>query len=236
MNLTTATPREIDTELARLDGEYAKLGGQREGKIERARLLNDERPRYVGRKRKEWPTTVEEMLNELALKIAGEQLAPYDMPNAVKVIEEIDALDKAIAANRAACEPLEAEYSRRPWARFFLVQGGHIHSGMWCQGGSIRWDTVRGWQPELSDADVPAVVAKLGPLLCTKCFPSAPVEYTQGVQKPVDDTYCTNRQPVPGSYNPRLYQVRGTCGECGATKVSIIKQGMNLRKHKRPAK
>jgi len=50
------------------------------------------------------------------------------------------------------------------------------------------------------------------------------------------EIYCTNRRPVPGSYNPRLYQVRGTCGECGATKVSIIKQGMNLRKHRRPAK
>lgn len=232
MDLTAATPREIDTELARLDGEFAKLGGQREGKIERARYLNGERPRYVGRKRKEWPTTVEEMLNELALKIAGEQLAAYDMPQATEVIEAIDALDKAIAANRAAYEPLEAEYRRRPWARFFLVKGGHIHSGMWCQGGSIRWDTERGWQPELSDTDVEAAVAKLGPLLCTKCFPSAPVEYTRGLEKKLPEGYCDGQGERGEKLQMQYASPRGVCPKCSQP-VGVTSLG-KVRRHKLP--
>lgn len=47
------------------------------------------------------------------------------------------------------------------------------------------------------------------------------------------DGYCLNTVPIPGSYNPRRYQVRGHCATCGATDVSVT-QTMKLRKHRRP--
>lgn len=228
--LATQTPREIDEQLAALDGAYFKLGSERAGKIERTHHLLDERPRYISRNRKEWPTSADEALNALALKIAGEQLAAYDMPRAKELIEAVDTLDTAIAANRAAYEVLEAEYARRPWTRFFLVQGGHIHSGMWCQGGSIRWDTVRGWQPELSDTTAEAAVAKLGPLLCTKCFPSAPVEYTRGLEKKLPEGYCTGQGQQGRNLQMQYASPRGKCPECGQG-VGVTSLG-RVRRHK----
>jgi hypothetical protein len=67
------------------------------------------------------------------------------------------------------------------WSRFFLVRGGHIHSSLSCttcnKNGSR---TAFQWLTELSGLTEEDAVAKYGAVLCTVCFPNAPVEYTNG--------------------------------------------------------
>lgn len=69
---------------------------------------------------------------------------------------------------------------------------------------------------------------------CAHCCPTEVTEHAaNATKKPVADGYCLNTVPVAGSYNPRRYQVRGSCKTCGATGVSMTKT-MNLRKHRLP--
>ncbi|QYN17493.1 hypothetical protein [Amycolatopsis sp. DSM 110486] len=69
------------------------------------------------------------------------------------------------------------------------------------------------------------------------CTPEAMKAYQElkaSAKAASDNVYCENKSAVRGSYNPRLLYPRGTCRDCGATKVSMTKT-MNLRKHKRAA-
>lgn len=75
----------------------------------------------------------------------------------------------------------QADYTG--WSRFFLVTnvGGHIHRDMNC---STCFPTTQyGWLTELSGLTEAAAVAEYGEILCSICFPSAPVEWTNGENK-----------------------------------------------------
>jgi hypothetical protein len=89
-------------------------------------------------------------------------------------------------AMRIALDEAQAEYQSRNanyggWSRFFLVRGGHIHSSLSCptcnRNGSM---TIFQWLTDLSGLTEGDAVAEYGAVLCTVCFPSAPVEYTNG--------------------------------------------------------
>jgi hypothetical protein len=71
------------------------------------------------------------------------------------------------------------------WARFFLVtnNNGHIHSSTSCS--TCYPDTGFAWLTELSGLAAPEAVAEYGEILCSVCFPSAPVEWTRGENKKV---------------------------------------------------
>src|SRR4029077_18387913 len=108
--------------------------------------------------------------------------------------------------NRAEAATLDAEYDSRPWTRYIAVMGGHIHSGYWCAGGTIRRTTIRQWAPLLSGKTAGDAVAELGEALCTHCYPSAPVAWTAGrvteqkpapAPKPVDPKAITNPDGSP---------------------------------------
>jgi hypothetical protein len=77
---------------------------------------------------------------------------------------------------REQAEPLEAEYRRRPWRRYFLVVGdGHVHRGRNC---STCFATTRyTWLVELAGCDEQVMVAEYGEKACTICFPDAPSMY-----------------------------------------------------------
>ena len=110
------------------------------------------------------------------------------------------------------------------WQRFFLVTDGHIHASTQCH--TLRITTSIGWLPDLSGLTEADAVAAHGPLLCTVCFPSAPVEWTVGKQTP----RCEGSGKYAGS------PVRGRyvkCPECG-TLQSRTQYGY-VRAHK-PAK
>ncbi len=127
------------------------------------------------------------------------------------------------AAMKTAQDMDKAEYAG--WQRFFLVE--HIHSSQHCS--SFRATTRIGWLPELSGLTEAEAVAEKGAILCTICFPSAPVEFTRGVQ---DDTVC----PGSGKTIPEASRkgMGGICPDCGRWATRASYWNVSFRKHKKP--
>jgi hypothetical protein len=138
-------------------------------------------------------------------------------------------LTDAIDAERLIAEEYEG------WSRFFLVTSskGHIHSSMNCS--TCQWTTTYGWLPDVSGLDEEAAVDAHGALLCTFCFPSAPVEWTNHYEA---EELRKQAESCPGSGQPgaeggsRQGFCAGnyhTCTVCGQT---VGGKGYNVRKHK----
>jgi hypothetical protein len=114
-------------------------------------------------------------------------------------------------ALREVAVDMEEEYEG--WSRFFLVQ--HIHKSQYCS--SFRPSTRIGWLPDVSGLTEAEAVAEYGAILCTICFPSAPVEWTRGKEdnscpgsgKPINYALPCRRNYYSGNY--------ATCEVCGAT-------------------
>ena len=85
------------------------------------------------------------------------------------------------AAARTALETAAAKYEG--WPRFFLVNAsnGHIHASMHCSTCFLT--TSFSWLPGLSGLTEADAVAEYGGILCSVCFPSAPSDWTEGVNK-----------------------------------------------------
>lgn len=232
MNVVTATPVEIDTELARLHDVYSALDMQRTHEISTAHRLNGERAVYRGRQRV-WEKSAEETLNELALKLADEQLKRWDVKDATECITSVAELDKKLAATRSEIDALNTEYDSRPWSRFVSVKDGHVHSGTRCIGGTIGITTQIGWHPELSGKSEADAVDLLGERLCSHCFPSAPVAWTVGTKPKTERCEGSGKQEVHGTVNVKRMKVTGKCTGC-ATMQPLTQHGV-VRAHK-PAK
>lgn len=95
----------------------------------------------------------------------------------------IEGLRTAIRLLDREARPYEAEYAARRWSRFFLVRAsnGHIHSSMDCT--TCFTTTQFGWLPALSGLTEADAVADQGEILCSICFPSAPVAWTSGTSR-----------------------------------------------------
>lgn len=94
-----------------------------------------------------------------------------------RVLADMERLEAGRDQVAARMAELEAVYREYGWTRFFPCgnRDGHIHSSL--RGcSSVQWDTDMGWEPALSGHTVGEAVAKLGPTLCSKCFPGAPAE------------------------------------------------------------
>ncbi|AKF14497.1 hypothetical protein SEA_FLAGSTAFF_60 [Mycobacterium phage FlagStaff] len=196
-----------------------------------------------GRRRSAWTHTIREA-TEIARKIAAGNM-PADVAEGKAVWWLNNAADRAGAAIQAlaiaeeerdaiaqrvdALEEVRDQHGR--WARFFLVQGGHIHASRSCH--TLRPTTRLGWLPDLSGLDEAAAVAAHGPLLCSHCFPTAPVAWTIGPQAPADE--------CPGSKTAHYDRATarmgycsgnaGTCGDCGQ-RITLTPSNL-LRTHKR---
>lgn len=229
MQLDTATPREIDTRAAELDGHYATLRALVAKNLDTIHTSVERRPLRTGRgSRKEWNLTPAEAV-DAARAMVERGVKPGEL-NPARALAALAEVEAELRDNLAEANAIEAEYARRPWTRFVSVAGGHVHSGIWCAGGTIRPDTVRNWAPQLSGLAVAEAVAQLGPLLCTHCFPSAPVEWKAGAKTEAE--YCdgSGRSPVRGTFRPRGATGWGACPSCKAKPVTTTR-GV-LRKHK----
>lgn len=228
MDLTTATPRQIDDKLAdlfgSLNGHYRTLRSA----FDTAHELLGEKPETTrGGKTIGWPTGDD----DVAARLRNATVMPHEDNRRGRALSTITGAQHEIKQLGLEISELDAEFqSRGGWTRFFTVEDGHIHSARHCVGGTIRVTTRVGWNPELSGKTEAEAVAKLGPNLCTHCYPTAPVIYTMGVEKPVDPAYCTNKEPVAGSIRWRVSSW-AEC-PCGA-RASVTSLG-NLRKHKKP--
>lgn len=223
MDLTTATPRQIDEKLAELYQAVGRVEKRLTGTLIHIRKVVGQKPIRSTRATVSWTTSVEQTIED-----ARERSAEYLLTHRCTIgdlVAQYDALVAELASIEAEMAPLNAEHTRRPWSRFFLVTSsdGHIHSSMHCS--TCRPTTAYGWLPQLSGKTEADAVADQGPLLCTVCFPSAPVAWTVGKPKP---TYCAGGSPTD---RKRVgMNTYGTCPACGE-RVIVTMSGKG-RKHK----
>jgi hypothetical protein len=153
MDITTATPVEIDTELARIGGEIA----QQEAIISRAERTIDLEHKH--------PAPSGDVNQRRIDQCQG-------LINAALI-------ERARLRGQAA--PFEAEFARRGgWTRYFLVDSetgnGHVHSDASTRRCSRVAATRHYWLTDQSGRPAVDVVADAGERACTVCFPWAPVE------------------------------------------------------------
>jgi hypothetical protein len=222
-DLTTATPVEIDTRLADLATASAHADQKRTNAVDAAHRALGERPTQHGRWEKSWPTSTTEAI-EACRKLADPNERYYNAPG-YKAREAVKAYDDAVQLLgdiAARIWPYATEYARRPWPRFFTVRGGHVHSSENCQTchrNGIPTDI--GWNPELSGQSEVVAVKALGPMLCSVCFPSAPLDWTKGKDKP---PRCegSGRPPVKGTSTGGWRRTYGRCSVCPESADSYL--------------
>jgi hypothetical protein len=199
-----AHAREVDTEVARL---YALVYAA-ERKLQNVEKSKEHYQDYIA--------SGYDYRGVYARKIVS---LDYDLP----------VLRQALREARTAAEAYNKEHYKG-WSRFFLVK--HIHNSMYCP--SFRPTTKIGWLPDVSGLTEAEAVKEHGTTLCTKCFPTAPVELTT---PQADPTVC------PGSGGPydhekltgrerAHYYPAGTCPVCGAYTALTARFSGKLRKHK----
>lgn len=236
-DLSTATPPDLDAHFADLAAREARIDQRISSAVSSAHSAIGERPTYTSRLRiPVWPTTSEEAIakaRELATN--PDPAKPWLGRDAGRAVDKYDGAMLDLFALRKEREPLSAEWTRRGgWSRFFEVDNnnGHIHSSMSCQTCNRNGKATRfGWHPELSGLTEKDAVDALGPSLCTVCFPSAPLAWTIGPQKPAA---CENAPVAAGTlsrpYGPASTRY-GDCTQCKATRVQVNSSG-RLRRHK----
>lgn len=174
MELTT--PVEIDTALAATYEALAKIDRDLSFAAHRALNLADAKFYYRGKSRVT-DMTLREAEGILAEKVEAGGFRAHDSAEALAKLAELRTAREAVIVEM---EKLNDLYTG--WSRFFLVTssaGGHIHSSMDCS--TCRISTEYGWLPTLSGLTEEAAVAAHGAILCTVCYPSAPVEWTGGI-------------------------------------------------------
>lgn len=129
---------------------------------------------------------------------------------------------------------LNAEEKYTGWSRFYVVPGGHIHSSMQCSTCNKNGSPTKfGWMPQLSGLTEEDAVKEKGAILCTVCFPTAPVEWTlykEGEQEKEDNT-------CPGSgtrdYSEKNKYNYMKCNHCNEWVPPRSQYNMSMRKHKK---
>jgi hypothetical protein len=227
----TVDPKIIDREIADLSIAAAKLERTIASVVEGFHHYVGDRRRYVGRTQV-WGMTDAEAEERAT---AGTGVAPYDAQSLAMSFERRTAAQAELAKTYARMSELNAIFRAQPWSRFFLVRDGHIHASQACH--TCRVTTEFGWLPDLSGETEAQAVAAHGALLCTVCYPSAPVEWTnhyEALEAAKKAASC------PGSakgYDPtRPHELRqmskwGYCTGCG-TRQTVTSTG-KIRTHKK---
>jgi hypothetical protein len=147
---------------------------------------------------------------------------------------------------KAAAEWIEAadaystaDEAYEGWARFYAVPGGHLHSSTRCSTcNNGNAPTVFVWVPALAGLTEIEAVAMFGDVLCTICFPSAPVETCGGkfgttietkAQRDDKRTAAADKKAAKAAA-ATAKSITGTAGqnlhgfECNRTRVATIAQ------------
>ena len=180
-NIADMTPAQIDNLWADLDMACAQLDRRLAALTDHAHYTaGDRRVRSYGHT--SWGMTYGEVWAKIeAMVAAGDTTKPFHVAAPRSAAELLDAqtdLETLRRANRREVEPLREEYARRNgWLRYFVVTSstGHVHSNVYC---SHRGSTTYGWMPDYSGAEVDTMIAELGPVMCSKCYPDAPLAFT----------------------------------------------------------
>lgn len=224
---------QTDTTLADLYGQREQASERNARHFESMHYHVNDRKGYRGRQYT-WNMSPAEVLDAARtfLAIPESELPAWRREDHRHIGKDLDGVE----TERQVIERLDHEiaelqkvYAADPWPRYFPCQthNEHIHSGYGCAG--LKHNSVLLWQPDLSGHTIEEAVAKLGPRLCTHCYPNAPVEYTQGEP----DTSC----PGSGKYiqfpagTPLHRQRYGACPEEGCRYSGRLTQYGYVRKH-----
>ncbi len=172
MDLTTATPVEIDTVLARImNDEYTNTLAFGSALDMLHYAVSDEK---VGAwSRRNWAMSTDETIDAAKALAEG---GTYKATDAQKYLDRFNAARAQAKALREEAAPLNTEFQRRGgWSRAFLATSanGHIHSSRDCSTCYVTTNFY--WFVDLSGHDEAEIVTKAGSDACTVCYPSAPV-------------------------------------------------------------
>lgn len=237
-DLATATPREIDTRLAYLYGQAAQLKADRDHAATLAHRALEEKPmRVAGQRKSTWPTDDDDAVIACAALVRDGFQQKSWLPDPADVVKRYDAAETALELVAAEMATLNAEFvGRRGWSRFFQVtsSAGHVHSSMECS--TCYLSTEYGWLPEWSgqsEDEALAALHKGAHMMCSVCFPNAPVAYYTRREPTADEARASGKchNTVPTWPDGRAWTAKwAKCGECGAPDVSVTNAG-NLRQH-----
>jgi len=170
MNLTTATPVEIDTELYALYLAEARAESSKGGALVQIhRAVGDD----TSFRKPKHSLTDAEAIAKAVKQAKGDDF----LRAAAKGLQALAAAEAAIKAAQVDAMPFHAEYANRGgWTRAFLVTSstGHVHRSMNCSTCNIR--TGYAWMVDYSGKDEAEIVEAAGERACTVCYPSAPVD------------------------------------------------------------
>lgn len=155
MDVATATPAQVDTEIARLNSEIQHNQAQAQVALTTIERIDEVQGTYEAN----YPWNSQEKRDE-----------------AEALIGKISVLNSALFAQR---QPLINRYNEERWTRYFLVvnSNGHVHSSTSCDTCFIT--TEYAWLTEHSGMTPEALVEEAGEQACTVCFPWAPVDVLQ---------------------------------------------------------
>jgi hypothetical protein len=117
-------------------------------------------------------------------RVTSWQLTDEEAVRAAGLAGSVSTAGYQVASLRTNIDDMEAVYREAPWTRWFKCTNadGHIHSSLrGCP--TVRFDTGMTWFTDMSGQDVAAAVAdpRLGPTLCSVCFPDAPAEHCRSL-------------------------------------------------------
>lgn len=220
----------IDTQLAEIWGKSREVAAKLDrNKLSLARAVGI-RPHYVTRNRQEIRQTLTEIIALAEEKAKDERpLGGYsdiDFSPARYFLAEREKLLATARELADEAKPLNDQYERERWSRFFLVtnSNGHIHESMHCSTCYPR--TMFAWLPELSGLTEADAVGAHGPHLCSVCFPTAPVEWTVGTAEERKAQQCSGTGEYVKSDGRRYV----ACPDCG--KVVARTSYGKVRAHK----
>jgi hypothetical protein len=202
-------PVTVDTALAKLHGQKAQVAIRRTRASDSIHYALGEHKAFISHRISDWPTSASAAATALQAKLDAGGVPSYHAEHVRSSLSGWRLAGVELAAIGAQIKPLNDEFARTRWSRFFLVTnaGGHVHSSMGCPTCHPTTDFV--WLPALSGLTEADAVAAQGPRLCTVCFPSAPTEWTSGSVRPADPDLC------PGSgKGVHLERHRTFCSVC----------------------
>jgi hypothetical protein len=228
INLHTAPPAEFDAHLADLHSRLMTTANRLHSYAETAAEILGH-PWRSGRRGWQHPISPDEALDQ-ALALDRSEIPPqHDMTWKPDQVRATRTTRFGILADIAEADKVFRQ--RGGWTRFFLVTSsdGHIHNSTSCS--TCRPSTTYSWLPELSGLTEADAVTARGMILCSVCFPSAPVEWTVGRTKPAKPGQCAGGTAVDGSTFDRWTGTYGTCPTCGEQALMVKLDG-TMRAHK----
>lgn len=184
---TTIDPQAHDEAEAKLYHELAAVTDRKGSLVNRMhRAAGDKKiDRWTSRER--WSMTHAQVLTALTDRVAD--MSPEDViygnDHPVNLLRAWNEACELATALQDGIAKAEAVWQQHRWSRFILCvsSNGHIHNFTGCH--TLRPTSLLQWHPEFSglteDEAVNGSGSKdgLGPILCTHCFPSAPVAFKQ---------------------------------------------------------